>query len=836
MTASMEPPAPSANHPTTPKGNQTCILVVDDDVRNLDVVESILAAPHLRLVRAQTPDEALLALVHDEFACIVLDIQMPAMNGVELARLIKTRKRCQHIPIIFLTAFFLEEKDALKAYGVGAVDYLTKPINPEILKSKVGVFVDLFQTTRALAKANAALETEVQQRQRAEEALKEANSQLESRVVERTTDLSRAMDGIRDSEERYRKLVRSLPAAIYTTDAQGRVTLYNDAAASLWGRSPAIGREWWCGSYRLYHPDGTELPLDQCPMARTLKEGWPVRGEEIIIERPDGSRRHILPYPEPIFDALGRITGAVNMLIDITERKQAEEAARRLAAIVQFSDDAIISKNLDGVITSWNESAARLFGYTAGEIIGKSVTRLMPVELQKDEPGILERVQRGESIEHYETVRLRKDGSPIEVSLTISPIKNADGRIIGASKIVRDITERRRTEQQLKRAHDELVAASRAKDDFLATLSHELRTPLNPVLLIASDAAHNPNLPDEVRADFERILNSVELEARLIDDLLDLTRITRGRVVLQKQPTDIHHVLHEAIATIKEEIAQKQISLRLRLDAKDHTVFADQVRLQQVFWNLLRNAAKFTPNSGAIDIETESDGGRLIVRISDTGIGMTAQEIDGLFKVFSQGDHASHSAHRFGGLGLGLAIAQKLAEFHSGEIHAASAGPGHGAVFTVTLPLGAPAEKAVGMPAKAPASPVSPTRASTTLALKILLVDDHEPTRTSLAQLLARRSYDVQTAASVAEAQALAQIHSFNLLISDIGLPDGNGYELMARLKQNGLANGIALTGYGMEHDIARSQEVGFIAHLTKPIRFQSLEAAIHTAVGMMNH
>ncbi len=828
----MEKPTKSAGKASLPAGGPVSILLVDDDARNLDVLESILASPELRLVRTQTPDEALLALVHDEFACIVLDIQMPTMNGVELARLIKTRKRCQHIPIIFLTAFFLEEKDILQGYGVGAVDYLTKPINPKILKSKVGVFVDLFQTTRALALANAALELEVGQRQKAEEALKDSNVQLESRVQERTADLSRANDELRESEERYRHLIRSLPAAVYTTDAEGRVTLYNEAAVDLWGRKPEIGVQLWCGSYKIYRPDGTEMPVYECPMARTLKECRAIRGEEMLIERPDGSRRHILPYPEPIRDASGRVIGAVNMLIDITERKQAEEAARRLAAIVEFSDDAIISKNLDGIVTSWNASARRLFGYTAEEMIGKAVTTLMPPDLQAEEPGILARLRQGQPVEHYETVRRRKDGTLIEVSLTISPIKNAEGTVIGASKIVRDITQRRQTEQQLKRTHDELLAASRAKDNFLATLSHELRTPLNPILLIASDAVSNEALPPEVRADFEMIFKNVELEARLIDDLLDLTRITRGKITLHKHRVDVRGVLQDAIATVRDDITQKQISLAQEFKAGNHVVFGDPARLQQIFWNLLRNAAKFTPEKGRISVETTTvdENSRLAVRISDTGIGMTADELAGLFKVFSQGDHAKHNAHQFGGLGLGLAIAQKIAELHAGEVHAHSAGPGKGSTFSVVLPLARSMTKGGDTEFITPPASSLPATAAKD-SLSILLVEDHEPTRTSLAHLLTRRSYKVITASSLAEAQALADEHQFNLLISDIGLPDGTGYDLMARLKRNGLVRGIALTGYGMEQDVARSQEVGFVAHLTKPVRVQSLEAAINAAV-----
>jgi PAS domain S-box-containing protein len=814
-----------------PPGASTSILLVDDDARNLDVLESILSGAALRLVRAQTPDEALLALVHDEFACIVLDIQLPTMNGVELARLIKTRKRCQHIPIIFLTAFFLEERDILEGYGAGAVDYLTKPINPTILKSKVGVFVDLFRATRALSLANSALEAEIQQRQKAEEALKESNSRLEVRVEERTADLLHANDELRVSEERYRQLIRSLPAAVYTTDAAGRLTFYNEAAVRLWGREPEIGRELWPGGCNLFRLDGTDLPYQDCPMARALAENRAVRDEEILIERPGGERRHVLPYPEPIRDAAGKLAGAVNMLIDVTEQRQVERAARQLAAIVEFSDDAIISKDLNSIIMSWNESAHRLFGYTAQEIVGKSVYTLIPEDRYDEEAGILQRLAHAEPTKHFETIRRRKDGTLIEVSLTISPIKSPDGKIIGASKIVRDISERRRTEQQLKRTHEELLAASRAKDDFLATLSHELRTPLNPILLVASDAVHNQKLPPDVRAEFEMIFKNVELEARLIDDLLDLTRITRGKITLHKQLVDIRAVLQDAVATVRDEVAQKRITLDLRFEAAHHFVFADPVRLQQIFWNLLRNAAKFTPENGGISVVTRAgDGTRLMIEIADTGIGMTAAEINGLFKVFSQGDHASSNAHQFGGLGLGLAIAQKLAEFHAGDIRASSAGRGKGSAFTVDLPL-APAEKrgSRAQPA-APAPELSPALPVKT-SLTILLVEDHEPTRTSLAHLLMRRAYKVVTASSLAEAQALADEHTFNLLISDIGLPDGNGYDLMARLKKNGLVRGIALTGYGMEQDIARSQEVGFVAHLTKPVRMQSLEAAINAAV-----
>jgi len=801
------------------------ILLVDDEPRNLDVLESILISPALRLVRAVTPDEALLALVHDDFACIILDIQMPTTSGLELARIIKTRKRNLHIPIIFLTAYFLEEKDILQGYGAGAVDYLTKPINSQILKSKVGVFVDLFRKTRALAAANRALEQEVSQRKKAEEALRVANSELEHRVEERTADLSQ-------TEQRYRQLVHSLPAAVYTTDAEGRVTIFNEAAAMLWGRKPEIGKDLWCGSHKIFNPDGTELAADECPMAVTLKQGRAVRGREIVIERPDGTRRNILPYPEPVFNASGKIIGAVNMLVDITERKQWEEALRRLAAIVESSDDAIISKDLNGIITSWNDSAARIYGYTASEIIGRPVDVLIPEDRHDEEPRILESIRQGQPVHHYETIRQRKDGARIEISLTVSPVRDAAGRIIGASKIARDITERKRAEKELKKAHDDVLAASRAKDDFLAMLSHELRTPLNPVLLIASDARNNRELPPRARTDFDTIRKNIELEARLIDDLLDLTRITRGKVILDKHFLNVHHVLEDAIANVREEMTQKDIFLSSDLKAPPHTVYADAVRLQQVLWNLLRNAVKFTPNGGRITVESSTGEARIFIKITDTGIGMSPEEVEHIFSAFSQGDHVlENNGHHFGGLGLGLAISQKLTEFHSGKIVATSGGRNQGSTFIVELPLAQPGMTNDAGTVKPPpeATAEVPVKQS---GMHILVVEDHEPTRNALTQLLIRRRYKVSAAATIAEARILAAAHDFSLVVSDIGLPDGNGYELMAELQKKRAIRGIALTGYGMEQDLTRSRAAGFVMHLTKPVNIQSLEAALNVVAG----
>jgi two-component system, chemotaxis family, CheB/CheR fusion protein len=267
--------------------------------------------------------------------------------------------------------------------------------------------------------------------------------------------------GLIDGDEAFRRILDALPAAIYVTDASGKIMYYNDAAATLWGHRPELGTSEWCGSWQLQWPDGRPLPHDQCPMALALKESRPIRGLNAVAVRPDGTSVHFMPYPTPLFDDAGKLVGAVNMLVDLTDRNQIEQTLRtqahrlqalydqaeRLAAIVQHSDDAIVSKDLTGIITSWNQGAERLFGYTADEMIGKSVMTLIPPGHLDEEPKILDRIRRGDHIDHYETVRRRKNGDLIDISLSVSPLKNAQGVIVGASKIARDITERKRAQE-----------------------------------------------------------------------------------------------------------------------------------------------------------------------------------------------------------------------------------------------------------------------------------------------------------------------------------------------------------------------------------------------------
>ncbi len=385
------------------------------------------------------------------------------------------------------------------------------------------------------------------------------------------------------------------------------------------------------------------------------------------------------------------------------------------------------------------------------------------------------------------------------------------------------LVERARAEATLREAHDKALAASRAKDSFLAALSHELRTPLNPVLLVASEAAADPSLPPAVRADFETIVRNVSLESRLIDDLLDLSRISHGKLLLNRHGQNAEVLLRRVIDDLRPTAEEKEIVVSTELGAPDALVLADDVRLQQIFWNVLKNAIKFTPARGAVSVSTRPIPGspaRLRVEIRDSGIGLTPDELSSVFEPFVQGDHSRLPGHNpFGGLGLGLAISRKLAELHNGTLTAHSEGRERGACFSLELPI------FEGAPDNRPAEQTSPSAPS--IIRSVLLVEDHEPSRLALAALLRKRNIQVVPCGTAAEALSRAENQSFDLLVSDIGLPDQDGYALMNLLREKHACPGIALSGYGMETDIQRSREAGFLAHLTKPVTAEQLDQAL---------
>ncbi len=411
------------------------------------------------------------------------------------------------------------------------------------------------------------------------------------------TQLHRQQIGSSADSALFKRILEDLPAAIYTTDQTGQITYYNTAAAALWGRRPRPGEK-WCGSWRLHRSDGTFLPHELCPMALAVREGRAIRGEEAIAERPDGSRVPFIPYPTPLFDESGTLAGAVNMLVDISDRRRVEELTQRLAAIVTSSEDAIVSKDLHSIVTSWNQGAERLFGYTAEEMIGKPVTILIPEERFDEEPVILARICAGERIEPYETVRQRKDGSLIDVSLSVSPIRNSAGEVIGASKIVRDITERRRAQKQQQLLLEEMD--HRVKNLFcLAT---------GIVNLSATYASSASELATAVSGRLGALSQAQSL----------LSPRGRDRT---KRTTTLQALLRAILAPFE---GAARSGSRFSIHGSDVPLSEDVLtNLTLLLHELATNAAKYgalsTPD-GSVDIACTEHAGRLVLVWTESGV------------------------------------------------------------------------------------------------------------------------------------------------------------------------------------------------------------------------
>jgi PAS domain S-box-containing protein len=642
---------------------------------------------------------------------------------------------------------------------------------------------------------------------------------------------------LRASEAQFRLVTNQAPVLLAHIDLNYCYKFVNRAYAHHYGFKPEeiIGKT-------AIEVVGPELFERARPFIEKVFSGKTVQFE-LEITGASHERRWSHAEYTPEKSSQGEVVGFVAVHTDITSRKQHEAD---LAELVQQKDaqarlfDATLSSITDLAYTfdlegNWiyaNKPLLQIWGKALPEIVGKSSLELgYPTDLaERLKQQVKEVVQTRKSVrgETYFT-----DASGIEDyhEYILSPVLAADGNVTAVCGTTRLATERKRAEKEIEHARDQALAASRAKDEFLAALSHELRTPLNPVLLVASDAASNPDMPADARANFEMIRRNVELEARLIDDLLDLTRITRGKLILDKHPLDVREVLRDAIAIVQADAETKRIELIRNFEATALLILGDSVRLQQIFWNILKNAVKFTPERGSITIRAMAspESGKISLSITDTGIGLTSDEIGHIFDAFAQGDHATGSSHRFGGLGLGLTISRMLVESHAGSLQATSAGRDQGATFVVEFP----ALPAAGLAAKSSVSEPAELSAIPTLKIhsgrRILLVEDHEPTRTALASLLTRRDYKVLTAVSVAEARALARQNQFDLVVSDIGLPDGDGYALMSGLRDEFGLKGIALSGYGMEKDVAKGKQAGFIAHLVKPVRVESLEKVLET-------
>ncbi len=795
----------------------------------------------------------------------------------------------------------------------------------------------------------------------------------------------RAAEVADEQRERLRVTLTSIGDAVITTDAGGRITYLNPVAESLTG---------WASGEAINHPlntvfriinEETRMSVEN-PVRRVLCDGMVVGlANHTLLIRKDGSELAIDDSAAPIRDGKGEIVGCVLIFRDIGERRNLEKqnveslaAANLLASVVASSEDAIISKSLDGIIQSWNSAAERLFGYKAKEAIGRHISLIIPPDHAREEEHIIRQIRAGKRVEHFETTRMRRDSTRLQISLTVSPIRNAAGEIVGASKIARDITDRKRAEKVLRetdvrkafllnlsdalrplvdsieiqatssqligdqlnvnraifadiegddcivrrgyvrgvppiegrfpvklfgenliasyrrgesiavadvasdarltvseaaslraieivafagvmlikerrwvaafvvhnatprewtgeelelmsgvaertwmaveRARSEaaLQEADRQKDQFLATLAHELRNPLAPIrnsIEVMKRADGDANLLNSAVNTVDRQLGHL---VRLVDDLIDISRISRNKIELRKEQIELASVLHQAVEAVRPLTEQAKQHVSMSLPPEPIYLQADPVRLMQIFGNLLNNASKYTESEGHIWITVELQNHNVMVRIKDSGVGIAPDALPNIFEMFTQVDRTLDRSQ--GGLGIGLSLVKRLVELHDGTVTAHSEGVDRGSEFVVTLPVHDKLQRREAEPSTSELKSTKPRR--------ILVVDDNKDASTTLAMLLKLTGNEVQTAQDGLQAIEEAEQFRPDLVLLDIGLPKLNGYDACRRIREQPWGKDmvlVAATGWGQEDDRRKSTEAGFDHHLVKPVDFATL-------------
>jgi len=740
------------------------LLVEDSPTDVLLAQEALEEGQRFRLIHTERLGKALDLLRSDDFNVVLLDLGLPDSQGLDT--LLQLRRSNPVIAIIVMTGLDDEEL-ALRAVQEGAQDYLVK-------------------------------------------------SQLQAntlaRAIRYATERSRIEQSLRYQREELQVTLASIGDAVVVTDNSGVVTFLNPVAEALtgWQQQEAVGQPLET-VFRIVN-EATRQPIEN-PVSKVLQQGVTVGlANHTVLLAKDGREIPIDNSGAPIRSSEGAMAGVVLVFRDVTERRRALEARLHLAAIVESSADAIISKALDGTIVSWNQGAQRLYQYTAEEVVGRPISILIPANAPDELPAIMGRLRQGERIEHFETVRVRKDGQRVEVSVSISPIRNADGQVVAASAIARDISERRRV--------DQLVEADRLKDEFLAMLAHELRNPLAPIpnaIQVLEDFS-----PADADLQWARdvIERQVRHMTRLVDDLLDVSRINRGKITLQKERLKLAQVVADAVEIARPHIEARRHQLTVSEPPDPLWLDGDSTRLTQVVANLVNNAAKYMQPGGHIWLTVEKEGEEAVVRVRDTGIGIAPEKLSDIFGLFTQLDRSLDRSQ--GGLGIGLTLARRLVEMHGGSIHARSDGPGQGSEFVVRLPtLGQIKEVRETSEPSSPALAAPPSR-------RILIADDNEDFAEMTARLLRRKGgHEVTVVYDGLTALEAAQTFRPDVAFLDIGLPGMNGYELAQRLRQLPGCESVllvALTGYGQEEDRRRALAAGFDEHLTKPVRYDTLQ------------
>ena len=666
-----------------------------------------------------------------------------------------------------------------------------------------------------------------------------------SKIIHDVSDIVAAREALIREKELLATTLASIGDGVIVTDNQSRVTYLNPEAERLtgWTSSNAEGRP-LSVVFRIVNERTRRVAEN--PVEKALRLGTIVGlANHTMLLREDGVEFLIDDSAAPIRENDGSVFGVVLVFRDVTEQRRLYEAREQLAAIVEYSGEAIATKNLDGIIQTWNASAEKLFGYRADEIIGKSVTILIPRERLSEEDEILSRLRRGLPAERLETIRLKKDGTPLPVSVTVSPMKNQEGEVIGASKLIQDITARNRLEnerqqllarEQTLRAQAE--AAGRIKDEFLATVSHELRTPLSAILGWATMLNKGKIEPGMASRGIESIERNAKAQAQLIEDLLDVSRIISGKVRLDIKPVLLTPIIDEALDAVRPAAEAKSIRLTVSIDPDADQLRADPARLQQIIWNLASNSIKFTAPRGDVSVNVGRSASMVEICVSDTGEGINPTFLPYVFDRFQQADSSLTRKH--GGLGLGLAITRHLVEMHGGTIEAHSEGEGCGAKFTVKLPVpvvhsetsltqdnGGRHWRSTGHASNAPPNLVG---------TKILAVDDSSDTRELLSVVLEDCGATVTTASSVREALDVFSVWKPDLIVCDIGMPELDGYEFIKAVRtlpreQGGDTPAIALTGYARVEDRSRALQAGYHMFVPKPVEAAELCSIVATLI-----
>jgi hypothetical protein len=658
-------------------------------------------------------------------------------------------------------------------------------------------------------------------------------------------------ESLRESDEPFRLLVESVKDyAIFMLDPDGRVLSWNAGAELIKGyRAEEIIGEHFS---KFYPPEAGDFPAQELRAAtaagRFQDEGWRVR--------KDGSRFWANVVITPLYGADKTLVGFAKVTRDLTERRDYEERLRdseeRFRLLVEgVSDYAIFMLDVNGAVATWNAGAARIKGYRAEEIIGQHFRKFYPEDaVESGWPEHELRVATAEGRFVDEGWRVRKDGSRFWAQVAITALRDDAGRMRGFAKLTRDLTERRRTEaleasgaereamlETERNARMLAQRTARMKDEFLATLSHELRTPLNAILGWAQ-LLHSREAPGtaELHRGMEIIERNARAQVRLIDDLLDLSRIMAGRFRLDVQQVSLVEIVRSALDSIEPTAQTKGVRLESVLDPQSVIVSGDPARLQQVFWNLLTNAVKFTPKGGRVQVLLQRVNSHIEFSVSDTGIGIPASFLPHVFERFSQKDSSTH--REYGGLGLGLAISKQLVDLHGGSIRAKSMGEGHGATLVVTLPLVILGkEKDQGERVHPTAADISaPVPMPKLDGLRALIVDDEADTLELIQRLLENQGALVTTVRSGDEALRLLATHTPDVLISDIGMPGMDGYQFMRRMRaaepKGKRTPALALTAFARPDDRKLAILAGYQAHLAKPFDMAELAIVVAGLVG----